>query len=227
MKSENNFYSDGHLTKIYHLLFKRFGKQHWWPGDTPFEVITGAILTQNTSWKNVARAIENLKNADSLNPEAIFAMRPEQLSGFIRPSGFYRIKTKRVMAFIDHLFSIYDGSLNRMFNQDLGSLRAELLGIKGIGKETADSIILYAAQKPIFVVDAYTKRVFSRHGFFPETWTYDQIQSLFMDSLPKNVDLYNEYHALIVRVAKEHCRKRPICDGCPLEKERIDVKCQS
>lgn len=214
---KKNIQSNGDLTRIYHLLFQRFGPQHWWPGETPFEVVVGAILTQNTAWTNVAQAIHNLKNAGCLEPESLYSLDTSQLSELVRPSGYYNIKGQRLKAFIDHLFQHYGGKLEKMFDQEMDMLREELLGIKGIGPETADSIMLYAANKPVFVVDAYTKRIFSRHGFFPGTWAYDKVQSFFMDFLPRNADIYNEYHALIVRLAKEHCRKRPICNKCPLE----------
>ncbi len=221
IQSERDIQSNGHLARIYHILLQRLGPQHWWPGETPFEVLVGAILTQNTAWVNVARAIQNLKNAGNLEPESLHKLNLSELSRLIRPSGYYNIKAKRLKEFMDHLFLNHKGKLEKMFDQELHVLREELLGIKGIGPETADSIILYAANKPIFVVDAYTKRIFSRHGFFPEGWRYNEIQSLFMGSLPKDVDVYNEYHALIVRLAKVHCKKRPICHQCPLEKEQI------
>ncbi|MBN2373448.1 endonuclease III domain-containing protein [bacterium] len=208
---------DGDLIRIYHLLFKRFGPQRWWPGETPFEVVVGAILTQNTAWTNVARAIHNLKNAGCLEPQSLYQIDIYRLSELIRPSGYYNIKGRRLKVFIDHLFESHEGNLERMFGQETNILREELLGIKGIGPETADSIMLYAANKPVFVVDAYTKRIFSRHGFFPVTWGYNVVQSFFMDFLPHNIKIYNEYHALIVRLAKEHCKKKPVCFKCPLE----------
>jgi len=221
--TQRDFRSNGHLTRIYHLLYQRFGPQYWWPGDTPFEVVIGAILTQNTSWTNVARAIQNLKDAGCLDPQSLHSLGALELAHLIRPSGYYQIKAQRLKAFIDHLFLHHHGKLEKMFDQDLNTLREELLGIKGIGPETADSIILYAANQPVFVIDAYTKRIFSRHGFFPETWPYEDIQSFFMKHLTPDVRLYNEYHALIVRLAKIHCKKRPICHQCPLNDEMIQI----
>lgn len=221
--TQRDFQSNGDLTKIYYLLFQRFGPQYWWPGDTPFEVVIGAILTQNTSWTNVALAIQNLKDTGCLDPKSLHSIDTSELANLIRPSGYYQIKAERLKTFIDYLFLHHEGRLEGMFDQDLNTLRGELLRIKGIGLETADSIILYAANQPIFVVDAYTRRIFSRHGFFPETWPYADIQSFFMAHLPQDVRLYNEYHALIVRLAKMHCKKRPICNQCPLNDERIQV----
>ena len=215
--------SDGHLTRIYHLLFQSFGPQCWWPGDTPFEVVVGAILTQNTAWTNVARAVHNLKNAGCLDPEAFYRLDMSKLAELIRPSGYYQIKARRLKAFMNDLFQNHNGKLERMLEQETHALRQELLNIKGIGPETADSILLYAANKPIFVIDAYTRRIFSRHGFFPEDRSYSDIQSIFMRSLPQDVQLYNEYHALIVRLAKTHCKKNPICIGCPLENETLNM----
>ncbi|MGA1863778.1 MAG: endonuclease III domain-containing protein [bacterium] len=219
IRVNENVQSNGHLIGIYHSLFQRFGPQKWWPGETPFEVVVGAILTQNTAWSNVARAIQNLKHADSLDPESLYNINIQELCRLIRPSGYFQIKGKRLKEFIGHLFIKHDGRLEKMFNQDLSLLRQELLGIKGIGPETADSIILYAANKPIFVVDAYTKRIFTRHGYLPEGWSYTEIQKFFMDNLPRDVHIYNEYHALIVRLAKEHCKTKAVCHQCPLENE--------
>ena len=221
--TEKAIRSNGHLTRIYDLLFQRFGPQCWWPGETPFEVVIGAILTQNTAWTNVARAIHNLKNAGCLHPEDFYRLDITELAELIRPSGYYQIKAQRLKEFMKHLFLNHNGKLERMFEQEIRPLRQELLDIKGIGPETADSILLYAASKPIFVVDAYTRRIFSRHGFFPEDWSYSDIQSLFMKSLPQDLQLYNEYHALIVRLAKTHCKKNPVCIGCPLENEKINL----
>lgn len=204
------------MTSIYHALYHRFGPQHWWPGETPFEIVIGAILTQNTAWANVSRAIDNLKQAGCLDPVTLHRTSVAELASLIRPSGYFRLKAARLKEFIDYLFSTYRGDLQQMLHKEIPVLRQELLNIKGIGPETADSVILYAAQKPIFVVDAYTKRVFSRHGFFTEDLGYHDVQSFFMNRLPKDVDVYNEYHALLVRLAKTYCKTRPICDQCPL-----------
>jgi len=220
--TRRNIGSNGDLTSIYHALYHRFGPQHWWPGETPFEILVGAILTQNTAWASVSRAIDNLKHAGCLDPETLHRIGVADLAPLIRPSGYFQLKAARLKECVDYLFLTYMGDLNQMFNKNTLSLRKELLSIKGIGPETADSIILYAAQRPVFVVDAYTKRVFSRHGFFPENWGYNDIQLFFMNRLPRDVDLYNEYHALIVRLGKTYCKTRPICDQCPLAYDRIE-----
>jgi endonuclease-3 related protein len=204
------------LLDIYNKLESHFGPQRWWPADTPFEVVVGAILTQNTSWKNVERAIENLKNEDVLGPGGIYRIPEEQLETLLVPSGFFKVKTKRLKHFINFLFEKYGGDLDRLLSLEPALLRDELLGINGIGKETADSIILYAADKPSFVVDAYTKRVFERLGMLNKDAEYDEIKQLFEEDLPQDVRLYNEFHALIVVLAKDICKKKPVCEKCPL-----------
>lgn len=205
------------LQAIYTTLFKVFGPQQWWPGDTDFEVMVGAVLTQNTAWSNVEKAIANLKRERLLTPRRLRAVPAKRLAALIRPSGYYNVKARRLshlLAFIDHE---YGGSLKRMFRDDAQTLRNKLLAVHGIGPETADSILLYAARKPLFVIDAYTKRIFSRHGLLAEHADYDAAQLLFMKRLPPDVQLYNEYHALIVRVGKEYCKKSvPRCSLCPL-----------
>ncbi len=219
-RQEKQIVLENSLLRIYDILFKRFGPQHWWPGDTPFEIVLGAILTQNTSWLNVTKAIQNIKNNGCLEPEALYHLNINQLAGLIKPSGYYKIKAQRIKAFMDHLYCKHYGSLEHLFAREINTLRKELLGIKGIGHETADSIILYAANKPIFVVDAYTRRIFYRHGFFPEKWPYERIQSFFMDILPKSAEIYNEYHALIVKLGKEYCKKKFNCQECPLRENK-------
>jgi endonuclease-3 related protein len=209
------------LQNVYNKLYSHFGPQHWWPADTPFEVVVGAILTQNTSWKNVERAILNLKSEGVLDIEKIHRMPEERLQNLIQPSGFYRIKAKRLKHFIGFLFEKYEGDLDRLFALDVGPLRSGLLGINGIGKETADSIILYAAEKPSFVVDAYTKRVFERLGYLENDSEYDDIKDKFENNLQKDTKIYNEFHALIVALAKDICRKKPLCNMCPLENDCI------
>jgi endonuclease-3 related protein len=204
------------LLDIYNKLESHFSPQRWWPADTPFEVVVGAILTQNTSWKNVERAIENLKNEDVLGPGGIYRIPEEQLETLLVPSGFFKVKTKRLKHFINFLFEKYGGDLDRLLSLEPALLRDELLGINGIGKETADSIILYAADKPSFVVDAYTKRVFERLGMLNKDAEYDEIKQLFEEDLPQDVRLYNEFHALIVVLAKDICKKKPVCEKCPL-----------
>jgi len=205
------------LLGIYELLYAQFGSQQWWPGEDAFEVIVGAILTQNTSWKNVEKAIANLKEAGALTSEGIATLGLPQLGELVRPSGTYRIKADRLLQFVAFLKSHYGFSLQAMFRVPLIRIRAELLSVKGIGPETADSILLYAGGYPVFVVDAYTRRIFSRHGFIREGCAYGELQALFMKALSPDVPLFGEYHALIVRVGKSWCRARPICDRCILK----------
>lgn len=208
---------DDILHTAYDALFAAFGPQHWWPGDTPFEVVVGAILTQNTAWSNVERAIANLKRERVLSPRALRDIHPRRLARLIRPSGYFNIKAKRLKDFMRWLFAAHGGSLTRMFRRDLHTLRQQLLAVNGIGPETADSILLYAGQKPIFVVDAYTKRILSRHGLVAADASYDDVQRLFHAALPADVQLYNEFHALLVRLGKDYCQKRqPRCVECPL-----------
>ncbi len=208
------------LLDIYHVLLAHYGPQHWWPGETPFEVMVGAILTQNTNWQNVEKAIVNLKKAGVLSAKAIHEMPEPELAELIRPSGYFNIKAKRLKAFIGYFMARYGGSIKRMKGVDCGVLREEVLAVNGIGPETADSILLYALGCPTFVVDAYTKRIFSRHGFIPETADYHEVQKYFTDRLPKDVQLYNEYHALIVRLAKDKCLKKAgQCELCLLMRE--------
>ncbi len=206
------------LTEIYRLLYDEFGPQHWWPGETRFEIITGAVLTQNTSWANVEKAIKNLKSAECLTPEKLHHIDTEQLANLIRPAGYFNIKTKRLKNFINWLFENYNGNLTDLESIDTDRLRAELLAIKGVGRETADSILLYAFDRPVFVVDAYTARVVFRHELIAPEADYEQLRELFESSLPADTRLFNEYHALLVRVGKEFCRPKARCPGCPLEK---------
>ena len=205
------------LETIYMKLYRHFGPRHWWPGDTRFEIIVGAILTQNTNWRNVEKAIGNLKKKKLLNPVSLYKIPDKKLAALIKPSGYYNIKTKRLKEFIGYLFKKHGGSLRKMFSQDLHALRHELLSVKGIGPETADSILLYAGEKPVFVIDAYTKRMLLRHRLINKDATYHQIQELFMNNLNKNVKLFNEYHALLVELGKTLCKKKPNCDICPLK----------
>lgn len=206
------------LLGLYRRMLKRFGPQYWWPADSDFEVVVGVVLTQNTSWSNVEKAIRNLKRQGLLSCRKLQAIPRRKLARAIRPAGYFNIKAKRLKNFISYLQRNYAGSLRRMLNKDAASLRRELLSINGIGPESADSIILYAAHKPVFVVDAYTRRLMSREGFIREDAEYEEIQGLFMDNLPRDVDLFKEFHALIVRLAKENCRKNnPRCDVCPVK----------
>ena len=205
------------LALIYKKLYACFGPQHWWPGETPFEVAVGAILTQNTNWTNVEKAIANLKKDKVLNPKALHDMSQASLSALIRPAGYYNIKAKRLKNFVALLINEYHGNMSRIAKEDLSSIRKKLLLVNGIGPETADSIILYALEKPVFVIDAYTKRVLSRHNILAHEASYDTFQDLFHLKLREDISLFNEYHALFVRLAKENCRTKPICSGCPLE----------
>jgi len=205
------------LPEIYQRLYHAFGPQHWWPGDSPFEIAVGAILTQNTNWANVEKAIGNLKKKMVLNSTSIYKMKTEKLASLIRPAGYFNIKAGRLKSFINFLMSEYHGSMKRMRNEEMHTLRTKLLNVHGIGPETADSILLYALDKPFFVTDAYTKRVLSRHNIIKHDASYDHIQNLFQSTLEKDAVLFNEYHALFVKLGKTYCRKKPLCRGCPLE----------
>ncbi|MBW8035584.1 MAG: endonuclease III domain-containing protein [Planctomycetes bacterium] len=212
------------LKEIYELLFSSYGAQHWWPGDGRFEMIAGAILVQNTNWGNTELAIENLKAAGCLDAKKVFAMDTSELAGLIRPAGYYNVKAGRLKNFLGWLFENYDGDLSRLEGLDSYSLREELLGVKGIGRETADSILLYAFQRPVFVVDSYTCRVLFRHRLIDAEAGYEQVREFFESNLAADVALFNEFHALFVRVGKEHCKVRPKCAGCPLESLEHEVE---
>jgi endonuclease-3 related protein len=205
------------LAEVYCRLFDAFGRQHWWPGESPFEVMVGAVLTQNTSWQNVERAISNLRQADLLEPHALNGVPAEELEELIRPAGYFRVKAGRLRSLLKFLVERYGGSLEAMFRTSLPELRQELLSVHGIGPETADSILLYAGELPSFVVDAYTHRVFGRHGWIGFDADYHQIQDYVQSALPQDVPMYNEFHALLVRLGKDYCRKtKPKCAECPL-----------
>lgn len=204
------------LNEIYQRLFERFGPQHWWPGRTQFETIVGAILTQNTNWTNVEKAIANLRRRCLLEPLKLHKIEIEELASLIRPAGYYRLKARRLKNFLEWLFEKYAGQLNSLNDIPTDLLRRELLGVKGIGRETADSILLYALDRPVFVVDAYTARVMLRHRLIDTEADYEQIQDLFQSNLDEDVRLFNEYHALLVRVGKQFCRPKPKCADCPL-----------
>ena len=207
------------LLDIYKVLYNKFGPRHWWPGDTRLEIIIGAILAQNTAWGNVEKAIANLKRRNVLKVKELSRISKKRLSVLIRPAGYYNIKSQRIKIFLAFLNNAHSGSIDRMFRTETNQLRDELLNIKGMGPETADSILLYAGEKPVFVVDAYTKRIFSRHGFISEDADYKGVQSIFAKNLPINVKLYNEFHALIVELGKNLCRPtKPLCDICPLRR---------
>jgi endonuclease III related protein len=207
------------LLKIFQLLLDRFGKRNWWPGETPLEVVIGAILTQNTSWKNVEKAIENLKKHEALDFQTLYRMEKETLAQLIRSSGFYNIKSNRLKNIVNLICEKYLSNLSELKDYDTIIIREILLDIDGIGKETADSIILYALEKPIFVIDAYTKRFLQNHKLFDGKYEYDEMQAFFMSNLPHDTYLFNEYHALIVTLCQNYCRKLPACKGCPLEED--------
>jgi len=204
------------LETIFEKLTTTYGSLYWWPAETPFEVAIGAILTQNTNWKNVEMAITNLRDEQTLTPQTIAELPRQKLEQLIRPSGFFRQKTERLQLLVEHLQSRHNNQLEQLLSQPIDVARNELLQLKGIGPETADSILLYAGGLPSFVVDAYTRRLFERLGFLCGNESYEQIRTLFMDQLPTDSTLFNEYHALIVEHCKRFCRKRPLCIDCPL-----------
>jgi endonuclease-3 related protein len=228
------------IRAFYKAMFGACGPQGWWPADTPFEVAVGAILTQNTNWKNVERAIENLKREGLLSPAALAAVADERLAEVIRPAGYFRIKAKRLKNFIRHVHERHGGDLEAMLglpdqtgadnatrtssskpppapSRSVSALREELLSINGIGRETADSIVLYAAGRPTFVVDAYTCRILLRHFLIAPEDDYEAIKELMESNLPTEVPLWNDYHAQLVAVGKTYCRPTARCAGCPLE----------
>lgn len=204
--------------EIYDRLWSHLGPSHWWPGDTPLEVVVGAVLTQNTAWGNVEKAIRRIKKEDGLSAGVLAAMDEETLWEWIRPTGYYRLKAKRLKNVMTFLVDQFSGQVEKMQVRPMEVLRQELLAVNGIGPETADSILLYALGLPSFVVDTYTHRIFSRHQWVPEEFGYDDLRAYFMDRLPPAPNLYNEYHALLVRLGKETCKKNnPRCGECPLK----------
>jgi len=206
------------LMEIYRLLYDRYGPQHWWPGESRIEIAVGAILTQNTNWANVEKAIANLKSAGLLTTQGLAEVDIGTLSELIRPAGYYNVKARRLKNFLEWLQQPpRAGNLEALEAVNTQLLREQLLEIKGIGPETADSILLYAFEKRVFVVDAYTCRVLGRHGLLDHDSDYEQIRDLFESNLVGDVKLFNEYHALLVRLGKEHCRPKAKCRGCPLE----------
>jgi len=209
------------LLDSYTALYHHFGKQNWWPADTKFEVIIGAILTQNTNWQNVEKAISNLRKKKLLRLDKLKNIKTSALAQLIRPAGYYNIKAQRLKNFIDFLYQRYQGSLKKMFKRRLSILRDELLSVNGIGPETADSILLYAGNKPVFVVDAYTRRILSRHRLIKKDASYQDIQDLFHSTLEEKSSLYNEYHALLVELAKNYCKKNKSCEGCPWPRKKL------
>lgn len=205
------------LLKIYQSLYDFFGPLNWWPGDTPFEIMVGAVLTQNTSWSNVEKAINNIKKENLLEPWKLYRINRKELAQLIKPSGYYNIKARRLKNFLNLFVNDFEGSAEKMFSGDSGELRKKLLKVNGIGPETADSILLYAGNKLFFVVDAYTKRIFSRHKLISEDASYHQIQEFFSQNLDRDVKLFNEFHAQIVMLGKTICTSRnPNCAKCPI-----------
>lgn len=205
------------LMEVFEVMLAAAGPRRWWPARTRFEVIVGAVLTQNTAWGNVEKAIANLRAAGALNPRAMLDMGEERLSELIVPAGYYRVKARRLTNFLRWFDENFGLSLDRMFRRGIGELRGMLLSVNGVGRETADSIILYAAGKPIFVIDAYTKRIFSRHGWCAPDVDYDELRGMIESRLPADAPLFNEYHALIVYTGNNWCRARnPRCGECPL-----------
>lgn len=205
------------LAEALETLFRRWGPQHWWPGRTRLEVCVGAILTQNTAWRNVERAIASLRAAGALNVRSLHDADLRTLAAWIRPAGCGNVKARRLRAFTTLLLDDFGGSLDALLRLPVDELRNRLLAVHGIGPETADCMVLYAARQPVFVVDAYTRRFMARHGWARPQAGYDELAALFVAALPREAALFNEYHALIVALGKEHCRKSPLCEGCPLQ----------
>ena len=211
------------LRRAYELMRAHFGHQHWWPGETPFEVCVGAILTQNTAWSNVERAIANLKAAGVLTPAKLLALRPSKLASLLRPAGYFNVKARRLRAFLRVLVGQFGGKLDRFFAGEPAAVRGRLLAIHGIGPETADSMLLYAGGHHRFVIDAYTKRIFHRHGWSRGDAAYEDLQRLCESTLnqkprPARLDYWQDYHAQLVITGKDFCRTRqPRCAECPLK----------
>lgn len=213
------------LLAIYDALHAAFGHQHWWPAKTAFETMVGAILTQNVSWTNAAQAVGNLETAGMLDPGLLSAADPGDIAPLIVPSRFYNQKAERVREFARVYVTDYRADPAVMAAVETGPLRERLLSIRGLGEETVDTILLYACGKPVFVVDAYTRRIFSRYGFLPEKVSYDRTQRLFSDHLPPDVGLFNDYHAQIVQLGKTFCKKAPLCDRCPIRAIHGSLRC--
>ncbi len=203
--------------KVFRILLDNVGPQSWWPGESPLEVMVGAVLVQNTAWKNVQRAIENLREEDLFQPDRLLEIQPTELGELIRPAGYFRLKTKRLRSLMEFIMREYEGSIDAMRNADMHTLREQLLGVHGIGPETADSILLYALEMPAMVVDTYTHRIFSRHGWVSYELDYHQLQDHLTSELPKDIAIYNEMHALMVNIGHHYCRKKPRCESCPLQ----------
>lgn len=216
IKRVKNSASPGPLPEVYRVLYDRWGPQGWWPGQTRLEIIVGAILTQNTAWTNVEKAIRRLKKERALDLKVLRDADNAVLAEWIRSAGYFNVKARRLKSFVQMMYDHCRGSLNRLFARDTETLRGLLLDVNGIGPETADSILLYAGNRPVFVIDAYTRRFMIRHGWAPPDVTYDELATRFTGALPRDVRLFNEYHALIVMLGKTYCRTKPLCDQCPL-----------
>jgi endonuclease III related protein len=214
---------------MFNLMLKSFGPQHWWPGETELEMMVGAILTQNTSWKNVEKAIKNLKARGMLDIESLNEASLALLAEEIKPAGYFNIKAGRLKNLVRFIVEGYAGDMPTLLMEKTDALREGLLSIKGVGPETADSILLYAAKRPVFVIDAYTYRILNRHGVVDDQMTYYDLQGLFMDNLAEDAAFFNEFHALIVKTGKDFCRgRKPLCDSCPLlgwEKINVSTSC--
>ncbi|WP_292364146.1 MULTISPECIES: endonuclease III domain-containing protein [unclassified Methanoculleus] len=213
------------LSAIYDALFAAFGHQHWWPAKTPFETMVGAILAQNVSWTNAAQAVANLEDTGMLDPHLLAAADPADIAPLIVPSRFYNQKAERIREFSGVYVTEFQADPAAMAAVETGELRERLLALRGFGKETADTILLYACEKPVFVVDAYTRRIFSRYGLLPEGASYDLTQRLFAENLEEDVELFNDYHAQIVRLGNAVCKKSPLCDRCPIREVRGALRC--
>ncbi len=205
------------LMEMYKAMHQRFGHQAWWPGETPLEICLGAILTQNTNWGNVVKALANLQAAGAMGVTALHEMPHDRLAELIKPAGYFNIKAKRLKNFLARVHEHSGEDIEKFLNRSVSSLREELLSINGIGRETADAMILYAARKPTFVVDAYTYRIMLRHGVIAREDDYETIKELFESNLPTDIELWNDYHAQLVMVGKTFCRPVAKCEGCPLE----------
>ncbi len=214
---KNDTLTGQRLMEMFNLLLDHHGPRNWWPAENELEVMIGAVLTQNTNWKNVEKAIKNLRNKGLLSLESLYSITAPELAQEIRPAGYYNIKSKRLKNLINFIFSRYGGDLPTLLADDTQILRQALLSVNGIGPETADSILLYAANRPIFVIDAYTHRILNRHDMTEEQATYQELQELFMGNLPDDPSLFNELHALIVETGKDYCKKKPLCDKCPIK----------
>ncbi len=204
------------LMEVFNLLLDHYGPRNWWPAETGLEMMVGAVLTQNTNWKNVEKAIENLKRSNIISLNTLSSISIPELAQEIRPAGYYNIKARRLKNLINFIVHHYNGNMSKLLEDETQALRQSLLSVNGIGPETADSILLYAANRPIFVVDAYTHRILNRHGMIEDQSTYQELQELFMDNLPEDSSLFNEFHALIVETGKDFCKKKPLCEECPL-----------